>query len=177
MSRTSLEAIDNILSRRSIRRFDPSQNVDNVSLKTILECACAAPSASNYHPWHFIVIDSRETLDSMADLHPYGKMLKSAPLAIAVCSETERDGKVLRYWEEDCSAAMQNILLSANALGFGSVWLGAKRGDNDLEGKLKSLLNVPTQIALMGIAAIGRPLETKDPHKGIDPHSLHSNKW
>ena len=113
----------------------------------------------------------------MADLHPYGKMLKTAALAIVVCSETEREDKVLRYWEEDCSAAMQNILLSANALGFGSVWLGAKRGDNDLEGRLKSLLNVPAGIALMGIAAIGRALETKDPHKGIDPHSLHSNKW
>jgi nitroreductase len=72
---------------------------------------------------------------------------------------------------------MQNILLAANAIGLGSVWLGAKRGDNGLEEKLKSLLNVPMNIALMSIAAIGWPLETKDPHKGIDPHSLHSNKW
>ena len=95
MNRISREAIDNILSRRSLRRFDPSVKVDNASLKTILECACAAPSANNYHPWHFVVVDSRETLDSMADLHPYGKMLKTAALAIVVCSETEREGKGL----------------------------------------------------------------------------------
>jgi len=177
MNRISRDAIDNILSRRSIRRFDPSVRVDDASLKTILECACAAPSANNYRPWHFIAVDSRETLDSMADLHPYGKMLKTAALAIVVCSETERQARVLRYWEEDCTAPMQNILLSANALGVGSVWLGARHGDNDLEGKLKSLLNQPAGIALMGIAAIGRALETKDPHKWIDPHSLHYGKW
>lgn len=177
MTQINQEAINNILSRRSIRRFDQSKRVDDALVKIVLECACAAPSASNYHPWHFVVIDNRETLDSIADLHPFGKMLKTAALAIVVCSETEREGKVMRYWEEDCSAAMQNILLSATALGLGSVWLGAKRGDNDLEGRLKSLLNVPADIALMAIAAIGWPLETKDPHKGIDPHSLHRNKW
>lgn len=177
MTEINREAVSNILSRRSIRRFDPSKHVDDASLKIILECASAAPSANNYRPWHFVVIDKRELLDMMAELHPYGKMLKTAALAIAVCAETEREGKILRYWEEDCAAAMQNILLSANALEFGSVWLGVKRGDNDLEVRFKSLLNVPTEISLMAIAAIGRPLETKDPHRGIDPHSLHSNKW
>lgn len=177
MTQINQEAINNILSRRSIRRFDLLRPVDNASVKKILECACAAPSANNFHPWHFVIVDKREILESMAELHPYGKMLKEASLAMVVCSETEREGRALKYWEEDCSAAMQNILLSANALGLGSVWLGAKRGSDDLEGKLKSLLNVPQDIALMGIAAIGWPLETKDPHKGIDPHSLHSNKW
>ena len=134
MTQINQEAIDNILTRRSIRRFDPSKHVDDACVKMILECACAAPSANNYHPWHFVVIDKREILDRMAELHPYGKMLKTAVLAIVVCAETEREGKVIRYWEEDCSAAMQNMLLSANALGLGSVWLGVKRGDNDLEG-------------------------------------------
>lgn len=177
MTQINLEAIDNILNRRSIRRFDLSKQVDDAYVKIILECACAAPSANNYHPWHFVVIDKREILDSMAELHPYGKMLKTAVLAIAVCSETEREGKTMRYWEEDCAAAMQNILLSATALGLGSVWLGAKRGDNGLEERLKSLLNVPVEISLMAIAAIGWPAETKDSHKGIDPHSLHCNKW
>lgn len=177
MTQINQEAIDNILSRRSIRRFDPSRPIEDLSLKIILECACAAPSANNFRPWHFVVIDKREILDRMAELHPYGKMLKTAAVAIAVCAETEREGKILRYWEEDCAAAMQNILLSANALELGSVWLGVKRGDNDLEGRLKSLLNVPTEISFMAIAAIGWPIETKDPHKGIDPHSLHSNKW
>lgn len=177
MTQIDQDAINNIMSRRSIRRFDSSKPVDNASVKIILECACAAPSANNFHPWHFLVVDKREILESMAELHPYGKMLKTAPLAIVVCAETEREGRILKYWEEDCSAAMQNILLAANAIGLGSVWLGAKRGDNGLEEKLKSLLNVPMNIALMSIAAIGWPLETKDPHKGIDPHSLHSNKW
>ena len=171
------QAILNILSRRSIRRFDQSRSVDAEIIELIIECACAAPSANNSHPWHYIIIDKREILDAVADTHPYGKMLKTAVLAIAVCSELECDDKPLRYWEEDCSAAMENILLAANALELGAVWLGVKHGDNNLEGKLKTMLNVPDRIALMGIAAIGWPLETKDPHKGIDAHSLHMNKW
>ena len=73
MTQINREAIDNILSRRSIRRFDPSKHVDDALVKVILECACAAPSANNYHPWHFVVIDKREILDSIADLHPYEK--------------------------------------------------------------------------------------------------------
>lgn len=177
MAATDNQAINNILSRRSIRRFDICRSVPQETVALMIECACAAPSANNYHPWHFIIIDKRETLNNIAEIHPYGKMLKTATLAIAVCSELERDDKPLRYWEEDCSAAMQNLLLAANALGLGSVWLGAKRGDNGLEEKLKVILNVPEKIALMGIAAVGWPLETKDPHKGIDSHSLHINKW
>jgi len=105
------------------------------------------------------------------------RCLRLAAVAIVVCSELVCADEPLRYWEEDCSAAMQNILLAANALGLGSVWLGVKHGDNNLEGKLKTLLDVPDRIAMMGIAAIGWPLETKDPHKGIDAHSLHINKW
>lgn len=170
-------AILNILSRRSIRRFDISKPVSPDIVELIIECACAAPSANNSHPWHYIIIDKRHILDALADIHPYGKMLRTAAVAIVVCSELVCADEPLRYWEEDCSAAMQNILLAANALGLGSVWLGVKHGDNNLEGKLKTLLDVPDRIAMMGIAAIGWPLETKDPHKGIDAHSLHINKW
>lgn len=177
MSEFNNPAIENILSRRSIRRFNSSMQVPQKMVELMVECACAAPSAGNFHPWHFIVIDKREKLDAIAEAHPYAKMLRTATLAVAVCSELEREGRPLRYWEEDCSAAMQNLLLAANALGLGSVWLGVKRGDNLLEEKLKTILDVPSDIALMSVAAVGYPLETKDPHKGVDSHSIHLNKW
>lgn len=170
-------AIENILSRRSIRRFDAQKDVPADMLEMILECACAAPSSHNYRPWHFVIIDKRETLDEIAEIHPYGKMLKTARLCVAVCGELERDGCAVRYWEEDCAAAMENILLAASALGLGSVWIGVRHGDGRLEDRIKSLLSIPEHIALMGIAVLGWPLESKDPHKGIDAHSLHLNKW
>lgn len=169
-------AIENILSRRSIRKFDLTKEVSNKLRTLLIECACAAPSAHNYKPWHFIVVDGRDRLDALAEVHPYGKMMSTATLAIVVCGTTH--GEVdYSYWEEDCSAAMQNILLAANAVGLGSVWLGVRHAPDGLEGQLKELLGVPTEVAILGIAAIGCPQTTKDPHKGIQPHVVHVNKW
>lgn len=176
MLKTDNPAIENILSRRSIRKFDPSQEISAEQRALLIECACAAPSAHNHRPWHFILVDGRERLDLLAETHPYGKMMGTATLVVAVCGTTQ--GEVdYSYWEEDCSAAMQNLLLAANAVGLGSVWLGVRHAVAGLEGRLKELLGVPAEVALLGLAAIGYPLVTKDPHKGIEPHVVHVNKW
>lgn len=168
--------IKNILSRRSIRRYDHAREVPAQARELLAECACAAPSAHNYKPWHFIFVDGRERLNELADIHPYGKMLGAATLAIVVCGMTKGEADY-SYWEQDCSAAMQNILLAANALGLGSVWLGVRHAPGGLEGKLKEILGVPDAAAILGIAAVGYPLGSKDPHSGIEPHVIHTNKW
>ena len=170
-------AIDNILARRSIRRFDTEKPLPRELTEKLIECACAAPSARNLRPWHFIVVEDRALLDKLSEVHPYAKMLREASIAIVVCGETERGGEPLRWWEEDCAAAMQNILLAAQALSLGSVWLGVKRGKPGLEDAIKTLFEVPEFVSIMGIAAIGWPKETKDPHSGIDACCLHVDKW
>lgn len=169
-------AIENILGRRSIRGYDPAREVPGELRSLLIECACAAPSAHNFKPWHFIVVDGRERLDTLAEVHPYGKMLSAATLAIIVCGMT-RDEIEYPYWEEDCSAAMQNILLAAHAVGLGSVWLGVRHAESGLEARLKNMFGVPGDAAILGIAAIGYPLTSKDPHKGIEAHAVHTNKW
>ena len=170
-------AIDVILGRRSIRKFISDTPVPKEDIRLILSCACAAPSAANRRPWHFILTDDRETLKKISEIHPYSKMLDGAAFAIVVCGEKERGGKELLWWEEECSAAMQNILLSCEALGLGAVWLGVRHGADSLEERIKALLEIPDFAAVLGIAAAGWPAETKDPHSGIDPASLHINKW
>lgn len=176
MTDINQSAVENILSRRSTRQYDPAREVPEGLRALLLECACAAPSAHNYKPWRFIVVDGRDRLDALAGVHPYGKMLGTATLAVIVCGNTE--GEVdYSYWEEDCSAAMQNILLAANAAGLGSVWLGVRHASNGLEEKIKQMFGVPREIAILGVAAIGYAQTTKDPHKGIDPHVVHLNKW
>jgi nitroreductase len=177
MQRKDNKAIENILSRRSIRRFDPAAKIPREHVELLLECACAAPSAHNYRPWQFIVVEDRERLDKIRAIHPYSAMLKEAPLAIIVCGYTRCGDKTYPFWEEDCSAAMQNMLLAANATGLGSVWLGVRHGKEGLEEKIKALHDVPEDVAVLGIAALGHPLETKDPHKGVDPCVIHVNKW
>ena len=171
------QTIETILARRSIRRFDPTRQISREEAGKLLECACAAPSAGGRRPWHFIVVDDRGLLDKLAEIHPYASMLKTAPLAVIVCGETEREGKQLSWWEEDCSAAMQNILLAAEALSLGAVWLGVRHGADGLEGRIGALFSVPAGVAVLGAAAIGSPAETKDPHNGVDAWCLHVNKW
>ncbi|MGI6442966.1 MAG: nitroreductase family protein [Synergistaceae bacterium] len=170
-------AIDNILARRSIRRFNEKLSIKQAEIECLLECASAAPSAHNLKPFHFIVLTKKEKLNYIAKIHPHAKMLATAPLAIVVCGELERDGEKLDYWEHDCAAAMENLLLAATALRLGSVWIGVRHSNNNLEDKIKTVLEIPNSIGVLAIAAIGHPLETKDPHKGIIPTSLHVNKW
>lgn len=169
----SNNAINVILARRSIRKYE-DKPVEREKIDCLLECACAAPSGNNLRPWHFVEITERNVLDALADAHPYGKMLKQAPLAIVVCGEKEKDGSP--WWEQDCAAAMQNILLAATALGLGSVWLGVNR-DAAISEKMHGIINVPDHIKIVGIAAIGYGAELRRPRNGIDQSRVHKERW
>ena len=113
------DPIQTIFSRRSIRKYT-DEPVSDDDIKTMLEAAMAAPSASNSQPWHFVVVMERATLDALAEARPHGKMLAQATLCIAVCG----DPGLSDYWEQDCSAATENLRVAVAALGSGAVWLG-----------------------------------------------------
>lgn len=160
-------AIQAILGRRSIRRF-LQKPVEAEKIDCLLECACAAPSAANSRPWHFVVIDERAVLDALGEAHPYGKMLYQAPLAVVVCGQPEKSDFARLYWEEDCSAAMENLQIAAHALGLGSVWLGV-RHTPEREQAVRHILGIPQGITVLGIAAIGYPDEIKPPTRASTP--------
>ena len=170
-----LSAIDAILARRSIRSYE-DKPVEREKIDTILKCACAAPSANNFRPWHFVAVTERAALNALADAHPYGKMLAQATFAVVVCAEKERNGDVDVWWEQDCGAAMQNILLAATGLGLGSVWLGVHH-NRSLSDKIRGILGIPSHIQTMGIAAIGYGAESKPPHEDADPQNIHKERW
>ncbi|MBE6239831.1 MAG: nitroreductase family protein, partial [Bacteroidales bacterium] len=116
--------LENIHSRKSVRQYT-SEPVSEEQVETMLRAAMAAPSAVNFQPWRFVVVTERAELDAMAEILPYAKMLKQSPLAIVVCGETVwMGGNENPYWQQDCAAATQNLLLAAEALGLGAVWTG-----------------------------------------------------
>ena len=85
--------MENILSRRSIRKFT-DQEVTKEQITSLLKAAMSAPSAGNKQPWEFIIIKNRETLDKIQEFHQYTKMLSMAKLAIVVCgNSTKRGGR------------------------------------------------------------------------------------
>ncbi|WP_300526491.1 nitroreductase family protein [Aminiphilus sp.] len=175
MSMREHAAVAAILGRRSIRKYT-SQPVEREKIDLLLECACAAPTAAGSRPWHFVVVDDRAKLDALAGAHPYGKMLFRAPLAVVVCGDPDKNEFARVYWEEDCSAAMENILVAARALDLGSVWLGVHHSP-EREQALRLILGIPGAVSVLGVAVLGYPDEVKEPHEGIDEGVVHRNGW
>ena len=165
--------MDFILTRRSIRRFTP-EPVPSSDQEALLRAAMAAPSAKDLRPWTFVVIDDRAVLKGITEFHPASSMLLEAPLAIVVCGDLERDAG--GYWVQDCSAAAENVLLAAHAIGLGGVWLGVHTRP-EREHALRSLLHLPAHVEPLCILAIGHPAETPPPKDRYDPARVHRNRW
>jgi len=167
----SRELIQAIFTRRSIRRYS-ADPVGEEDVKTLLEAAMAAPSAGNSQPWHFIVVTDRQTLDALAEVHTYGKMLFEAPLCIAVCG----DPSLSRHWVQDCSAATENLLLAVASLGLGAVWLGV-HPEADRVAAIRKVLRIPESIAPLNLISIGHPAEEKEPRTQYDELRVHRGWW
>ena len=169
------QVIQTILGRRSIRKFTPDPVSPEIR-DVLLECAFAAPSAHNRRPCIFIAVEDRKVLDDLAEAHDSGKMLRQAPLAIAVCAETAGYPEGDRAWVEDCAAALENILLAARVLGLEGVWLKVMDRHPRNE-KIRPILGVPGSVEIVGIAALGRGAEQKPPCGGIDRDRVRFNRW
>ena len=168
-----MDAMEAILSRRSIRKYTKQPVPDNL-INELLMAGMAAPSARHEQPWHFVVISDHKILDEIPNFHPFSKMLVEAPVAIVVCADTTPLSDI--YWVEDCSAATENILIAARAIGLGAVWLGVF--PNESRGKsLQSLCGLPEKVKPLGIISLGFPAEEKPPANRFDAKRVHYNKW
>jgi nitroreductase len=158
--------IDNILARRSVRSYQLDRPVGRDTLQLLAKMGMAAPSGKNVQPWVFVAITERAILDSLAAKLPYAKMLKDAPAAMIVCGDTSKDGTEL--WMLDCSAAAQNILLTAEALGLGAVWTAAYPYADRI-AIVSQTLNLPANIIPLCVVPIGYP--------DADGSELPKDKW
>jgi nitroreductase len=165
-----------IHSRKSVRNFT-GEAVSKEQLEIILKAAMAAPSAVNMQPWAFVVITERKIMDSLADILPFAKMLYKAGAAICVCMIPEKAyEKRVEFAIMDCSAASENILLSAEAMGLGAVWTAAEPWD-ELAENVRKILGIPEDILPLNIIPIGYPTGEdirKDKYK---PENIHWGKW
>jgi nitroreductase len=160
-----------LFARRSIRRYTGAP-VSEADIQSLLEAGMAAPSGSNQKPWHFVVVTDKATLRALAEAHPYGKMLASAALAIAVCG----DFGVSDWWVQDCSAATENILVAAAGLELGAVWIGC-HGRPEREQVIREVLGIPKNIGVLSLLSIGHPGEQKEARTQFDALRVHRNRW
>jgi nitroreductase len=162
------------MTRHSIRKYT-AQPVTDELVDRLLQAGMAAPSAANEQPWHFVVIKERRLLEQVPSFHPYSHMLKEAALAILVCEDPGLEiikGRGML----DCSAATQNILLAAHALGLGAVWLGIYPVKERMNG-MRKLLNIPSQIVPVSLVSIGYSDEKLRKEDRFKPERVHYNQW
>jgi nitroreductase len=169
-----MELLKTIQTRRSIRSFQDKPVADEL-LTEIIQAAMLAPSAGNQQPWHFLVVNDRNTLNKVPEFHPYCKMIAEAPVAIVICGEPE-GLKWPAFWVQDCSAATQNLLLAARALGLGTVWAGVYPEETRMSGARK-LFNIPEDIIPFAIVPIGWPDVDFKPMDRFRPERIHQNSW
>lgn len=150
-----MEVTEAIRARRSIRRYKSNAEIPQQDIDLILEAAMMAPSAFNRRPWEFVVVKSKEKRQEIAAIHQYAKMLPDASLAIIVCGRPDlQPGMLEGFWPQSGGAAIQNILLQAYALGYGSVWCGVYPNQQRVDGisRILGITSVPLAVVAVGIA-------------------------
>jgi len=170
------EKLGFIFGRRSIRAYT-STAVSEEAIQKLLEAAMAAPSAVAKDPWRFVVIRQRQTLARIAAELPNGQMLASAALGIAVCGDLRAaHDQQLSYLLQDCSAAIENLLLCAHILGLGACWLGVHPREQRIKA-LTMILSLPPSVIPVACVSLGYPAEHLQPRTRFNPAYVHSEQW
>lgn len=167
----SMNIQDIIYARRSIRQYQ-DKPVEREKIELLLKAAMAAPSAMNSKPWEFVVVTQIETLDKIRSALMFGKF--NAQVAIVVCSNTSLLKKTMasKFWVQDCSAATQNILLSAVGLGLGTVWLGV-HPIHVYKKRISEILNLPKYVEPLNVIYVGYPADHKPARTQFDHSRVH----
>ena len=177
MAATTMEAkLRFIFSRRSIRVYSPGSIAEETVMR-LLEAAMAAPSAMTKDPWRFVVVREQAALKALAEALPGGKMLATATLAVVVCGDLEAAfERQLSFLLQDCSAATENLLLAAHALGLGACWVGVHPSEAAVR-RLKELFRLPALVIPMAVVSLGLPGEELAPRTRYKPEHVHIEKW
>lgn len=171
--------LENIMTRTSVRSYT-SEGVTEQEVETLLKAGMAAPTAGNRQPWSFVVLNDREVMDEIGDIIVGARHINGAPLAIAVCGSPLLSYKAPldEYWVQDCSAATENILLAAHAMGLGALWCGAYPNTAaDRQGKLAKLLNLPQDVYVLSIIVVGHPDKEQVVKDKWKPEKVHYNSY
>jgi nitroreductase len=166
--------METIYKRRSIRKYT-HEPVDHDVLVDIVKAGMNAPSAGNQQPWQFIIIDQKPLLERITEIHPYAQMLHQAPAAILVCGDLGLE-KHTGYWVQDCSAAVQNMLLEIVDQGLGGVWLGVYPREDRVSG-LRGMFDIPEGIVPFALIAVGHAGEKKSLKNEFHRERIRYNHW
>ncbi len=184
-----MDTFEAIKTRRSVRRFQ-DKPVEDEKLATLLEAVRMSPSWANFQCWRFIIVKDRSVREKISELtyvesffaplgykaNPAKKGLAEAPVVVIACADPSKSGVLWgqHYYMTDIGIAAQTLMLSARALGLGTVFVGVYD-----EEKLRGLMNIPSDIRVVGLFPLGYPLEEKKdgpPRRPLSEIVFHE-KW
>jgi nitroreductase len=143
-----MDTLDAITNRRSVRKYEPKPLREG-DLRRILEAGRVAPSAANRQPWHFIVVQAQDEKHALAEACSGQMWLADAAVIIAGIGKPTVNEK----WNAvDVAIALQNMILAATALGYGTCWIGAFDPE-----QVRARLEVPPDMAVIALTPVGWP--------------------
>ncbi len=168
--------IETILKRRSIRKYT-NQEISQETIELLLQAGMNAPSAVAKDPWHFLVLKNNQTIKDLLPAMPNGKMLEHAQAAIIVLGDLSlAHDNQLSYLLQDCSAAIENILLAATSLGIGSCWVGIH--PREARGQfVKEKFDLPDNIIPVSVISLGYPAEKIPTRNRYNQAKVHWEKY
>lgn len=169
-----MELFEALHTRRSIRKYEDREIPDEL-VKKMLAAAMMAPSTADARTWHFVLVTDMEKKEKIKTVHPYVGMVTQSPLSILICGDLSKE-KFQGFWPQDCSAAMQNLLLAAHGMGLGAVWTGIYPVEDRVE-KFKAIFDLPEQIVPFGLAVLGWPAQAVASNERYDEGLVHLNDW
>jgi|GEM_PF-141148 len=166
-----------IHERRSVRHYtdDP---VLPAQLDTLVRAGMAAPTAGNAQPWAFVVVTEQARLLGLAEALPYGKMLAKAGAAIVVCGVPAKalPGDSAPLWMLDCALAAENILLAAQGIGLGAVWVGVYPHEDRMSG-VRTICGIPPEVQPVCVISLGVPAGVEQAKDKYAAENVHWEKW
>lgn len=158
-----------IFHRVSIRKYkeDP---VEQEKIELMLRAAMAAPSACNQQPWEYYVVTDKEKIKELSGASPYTGCAAGAPLVFVPCYRKE--GIAPAYFEIDMSASVENLLLEADELGLGAVWMGIAPVKERME-TVRKMLDIPELLEAFALVPCGYPAEERPQQDRFDEGRVH----
>lgn len=171
------QAIDNIMTRVSVREFT-GEKISAEQIDTLLRAAMAAPSAINKQPWAFIVVTDEAVIAQLGEALPYSRCANHPAVAIIPCGDLSKaiPGEMGAFWINDVSAATENLLLAAHAMGLGAVWTGL-HPDMNRAGMVQKMLGLPEHIIPLCVVPVGVPAEQPEIKNKYNEANIHYNRW
>lgn len=159
-----------IFSRRSIRQFT-DEKISKEDLMHIIKAGMNAPSGKNRQPWQFYILKNPEKIDALKSIGRFWQPLESAPQVIIICGDLGIFSDPY-YHFINCAAAVQNMLLTIEEMGYGACWLGIAPNLNDCD-KVRSLLALPREHLPIFMVALGGKSKEKSANDRFLDERIH----